>query len=230
MTEPVAAAGAGPSAELNRRAAEIDPARLAAWICIPLLTLPIAVFAATWLRPLIGLPVILSLAALSWRARRLFAFTGEGAALSRGGLAAILIFTVLAVVITGVGGYVPYQSSDWDKHNLVIELLIRDPWPFTVSLDARQFTLAYHTAYHLLPALAGKAGGWPATNLVLFVQTSLGVAGAASRPGGDGRACRPFADGDALPDRAGSRAERRALVRRLWQRRGVVDPPLLISE
>lgn len=75
MTEAAAAAGAGPSHNPAGRVAAvtagIDPARLAAWICIPLLTLPVAVFAATWLRPLIGVPVIVALAALSWRARRL---------------------------------------------------------------------------------------------------------------------------------------------------------------
>lgn len=84
----------------------------------------------------------------------------------------------MVVFISGVGGYLPYQAEDWDKHNLVIDLLIQNPWPFTISVEDRQFTLSYYNAYHLLPALAGKVGGWPAANFVLLAQTSLGIAAA----------------------------------------------------
>jgi hypothetical protein len=78
------------------------------------------------------------------------------------------------LTISGVGGFV-HQDHDWDKHNVVLNSLITQPWPTVYEIYQENIPLVYYIGYYLPAALVGKVGGWFWANQALFLWSLLGL-------------------------------------------------------
>lgn len=128
-------------------------------LALSYLLLPNLIFLATWLRPVIGIPaaVICALGAarLIWSSRGL-EFRPR---LSRPAFCFVLGLAFFWTVMGGVGGVVP-QSSDYYKHNLLVNDLVHSIWPVQyLQPGGEQNFLCYGLGYYLLPTLGGKLLG-----------------------------------------------------------------------
>ncbi len=65
------------------------------------------------------------------------------------------LFLLLVGYYAGWGRWVE-QSSDWQKHNLILMDLTQGNWPVYYSTGDGHSMLSYYIAQYLLPALAGK--------------------------------------------------------------------------
>jgi hypothetical protein len=138
--------------------------------------LPVGLFAAGWLRPAwaILLGATLLVGVTMW-ARRLCSIGGVGGqAHARRALAGAALAVIAVVALSGVGGF-GVQRWDWNKHNAILKDLIEQPWPVAYATGESDVALTYYVAYYLPAALAGKAVGWPAANVVLFVWSATGT-------------------------------------------------------
>ncbi len=153
------------------------------------LTAPVALFLVGWLRAVVAWPAIGLLVASSWiAARRLLRSEGGDArsdAGTRGSpqprdLARWALFlvgaglVVLVVSISGAGGS-GVETWDWEKHNAVLADLVEQPWPVAYRVGDQNLALVYYLAYYLPAAAAGRAAGWLAANVVLFLWTAVGA-------------------------------------------------------
>ena len=93
----------------------------------------------------------------------------------------MLLLSVVALVISGVGGF-GHQDTDWLKHNGILKDLVERPWPVVYRLggqdvppEGRDVPLVYYVAYYLPAALIGKLAGWSLANYALFAWTLVGL-------------------------------------------------------
>lgn len=85
----------------------------------------------------------------------------------------MLAGSLLLVGISGVGGY-GYQLGDWEKHNTIVNDLVRYPWPVYYDYYGQPVGMVYYLAYYLPPALLGKVFGLAAAHHVLALWTLMG--------------------------------------------------------
>jgi hypothetical protein len=75
------------------------------------------------------------------------------------------------LTISGVGGFVA-QDLDWNKHNMVLNSLIRKPWPTVYEIYRVDVPLVYYIGYYLPAAFVGKIVGsgssWYWANQALY--------------------------------------------------------------
>ncbi len=141
-------------------------------ILLILLLLPVILFIAAWFRLSVAL---LGIAGLLLVLRRtLISQSGESAAreLRSVDWCLILLAAVCWVSLSGTGG-IGFQNWDHEKHNAVMNDLVRKDWP--ARYDALRLYLVYYLPYYLIPAAMGKAAGWTAANLLLWLQLLLFV-------------------------------------------------------
>ncbi|MFT4033872.1 MAG: hypothetical protein QM669_15770 [Siphonobacter sp.] len=84
----------------------------------------------------------------------------------------VLLLVSLGLTTLSGAGELLTQVGDWRKHNLILNDLIRKPWP-VVYTDSHYF--CYYLAYYLVPALAGKLMGVSGALLTCFLWTCLGL-------------------------------------------------------
>lgn len=86
----------------------------------------------------------------------------------------VLLSAVVAVWIfmTGIGGYF-YQRWDWHTRNAILRDLIDYSWP--VIYPETGNALVYYYVFWMVPALVGKALGWAAANLTLYIWSVVGI-------------------------------------------------------
>lgn len=86
----------------------------------------------------------------------------------------LLLSAVVAVWIfmTGIGGYF-YQRWDWHTRNAILRDLIDYSWP--VIYPETGNALVYYYVFWMVPALVGKALGWAAANLTLYIWSVVGI-------------------------------------------------------
>ena len=89
----------------------------------------------------------------------------------------VLILTILlitaAAVMLGFGGLMG-QADDWNKHNAVLHDLIGKDWPVMYT-SKESAMLTYYVGQYLIPALAGKLGGFAAGSIVMALWGILGL-------------------------------------------------------
>lgn len=117
---------------------------------------PALVFLATWIRPAIGLPAALVVAAgllrLVWSPEWLT----PRPPLPRKTFWLVLALALAWTIFGGVGGLFP-QSADYVKHNLLFHDLVHQPWPVNYVLPGGEKNfLCYGLGYYLVPALGAK--------------------------------------------------------------------------
>jgi hypothetical protein len=143
------------------------------WVLI-YLTLPVAMFAATWIRPVVGIPVlivlVLSIVFQAKRERldstRIFHSAAETLLL----LGAAMVW----VGLSGAGGF-GAQNVDYIKHTKILRDLVAESWPVVYETGGATGTLVYYFAWYLPPAAIGKLFGWPAAQTAQYWWSVLGV-------------------------------------------------------
>ncbi|MCP4404425.1 MAG: hypothetical protein GY801_44880 [bacterium] len=107
---------------------------------------------------------------------------GELPAITPSQLLMVLAVAFLFLILSGVGGY-GHQDGDWPKHNAILDVLIRQPWPVSYSFSLEQASsspilttpLVYYVAYYLPAAFVGKLFGWFWANQALFLWSYIGL-------------------------------------------------------
>lgn len=139
------------------------------------LVVPFVIFCLTFLKFSLGLAVI---AVLGWAAWNALRCGGQRAPAPfcklREWLPGLLIVGFW-VLLSGVGG-LAFQNSDHHFRNAVFHDLVAYDFPayYTAGTHAPA-ALVYYIGFWLPAALIGKAAGWQAANLALFVWVWLGV-------------------------------------------------------
>ncbi|MGV3617774.1 MAG: hypothetical protein ACO1SV_20810 [Fimbriimonas sp.] len=174
--------------------------RLDPWLVrasLAYLALPVLLFLALWLRPAFAIPAVLvTLAGVIVLLRGTgvppvgipsvplgSGKPGQDAPDTHGRdaratVVACLVVALVATVFSGAGG-VGLQNWDYDKHNAVLHDLITRPLPVRYA-DAGDPALAgplvYYMGWYMPAAVVGRAFGWTAANVALFLWTFAGLA------------------------------------------------------
>ncbi|MBI1373051.1 MAG: hypothetical protein GC159_09845 [Phycisphaera sp.] len=176
MTDPI---------EEPPRGVSLQHLRRVLWAAsILYLAIPVAIFCAGWLRPVVAAVFVAILAGgVGWWLRELFRPTapkeGDPPAIDepRVTVRSLLLAAIpvmLALLICGSGGW-GLEDVDWLKHNAVLMDLIRHDWPVTYYTTSGPVTLVYYVAYYLPAAVVGKLFGWTAANHTLWLTTVVGT-------------------------------------------------------
>ena len=152
--------------------------------------LPIILFLVNWFDWYIGIPAAaLLLFALYgfWKG-----FEDDSFYVSLIDLLAASVICFIFLIFCGQGGLF---LQSWDNHtkNAIFRDLIELDWP--VVYEETGNVLVYYFMYWLVPALAGKLGGWELANRFLLCFTTLGVMLAmlwTLRSVGGGKRRRPY--------------------------------------
>ncbi len=138
------------------------------------LALPNLIFVATWIKPLIGIPAAVVLAAvLSFASRNSLRVSARIGA--RLWLAALLV-ALAWLFLSGIGHFV-YANADWYVRDAVLHDLSSRPWPVQYALqsDATAVLLRAPLGYFLPAALLARLMDGSLAPLLLFLWTLIGV-------------------------------------------------------
>ena len=147
------------------------------------LGIPILIFFWGWLNPAAAAVFTLLLAAgvfFLFRSTKDGDFNKPSIKITVKKLAVILIISFLWCLLAGQGGFF-HQSTDHEIRNMIIEDLIRSPWPVVYPESGSM--LCYYIAHWMVPTLFGKAAflifgsapvGYAVCNAVLLVWSTLG--------------------------------------------------------
>lgn len=148
--------------------------RQVAWpeiVAIALVSIPTALFFASWFRPSIGVPAALATLWTAWMLSR------DVAPAPLPPRRAMLLLAVLAVSWSWIAGQGGFFQQMWDHNfrNALLHDLIDHPWPVYWETPGGSVVLDYYLAWSLIPALAGKLLGWKAATLVMAGICAAGV-------------------------------------------------------
>lgn len=139
------------------------------------LGLPVLLFLLLWLRPVFAIPaVIATLAGVVGLGRTYPARSGSGDIKT---LLPCIVLALIATALSGAGG-VGLQNWDYDKHNAVLNDLLTHPIPVRYENPgdpALTGPLVYYMGWYLPAVMVGRAFGWTAANVTLFLWSFVGL-------------------------------------------------------
>ena len=154
------------SALLGDAAPDLLALAVAAYLSVPAL-----IFAAGWFTPPLALGVgVAGVAALwlaPWRARM-------PAPAHR--LALCLVLGLLWAVLASGTHHGLHAAADWQVRDAVLRDLSLPPWPVAYALGEQEWLLRAPLGYYMPAALAGRAAGFGAAQVALYLWTALGLA------------------------------------------------------
>ncbi|MEJ0063328.1 MAG: hypothetical protein WDO70_09040 [Alphaproteobacteria bacterium] len=135
------------------------------------LILPLAIFLLFFSNYLMAAA---GLAFIGWALRRLLCDGVEQPLLSRPVIGCLFL---LAFIIVGASGMLPplWQSSDYEKHYVILHLLIDNPWPVVIDFGQGPEMLRYYLGWYLAPAGICKLFGPRAIDYVMTTWSALGL-------------------------------------------------------
>jgi hypothetical protein len=138
------------------------------------LALPAFVFLTGWARPILAVPVAVTLVlGLVWSVRSMPAAAARPLALLDRGILAVVV--VVLALLSGAGA-VGHQRVDWLKHNALLHDLVVRAWPVVYPGDGTVTgLLSYGLGYYLPAAVVGRVAGLNAAHVALLVWTALGL-------------------------------------------------------
>ncbi len=140
------------------------------------LYIPILIFLCGWIKFHFSIPAV---ALIFWV---IYKMSGTDAGdkfelFTKKGLLVLLgcaAFLLLWCVLSGLGAFT-VQSSDWGKHNVLLEDLVSYDWPVRYGFHGGG-VMDYYIAGYLFPALLGKMlGGIRSAEIALLLWTWLGL-------------------------------------------------------
>lgn len=137
--------------------------------------LPVFIFVAGWLKPVIAALVCIAIVTGLYQGLRSWSGEGKSICISRSMLITAALFILFMCFNTGIGAFTG-QAGDWSKHNAVLHDLIERPWPVIYSNAYGDSMLSYYIGQYLLPAVAGKiTGSFKAAELMMYVTAVAGL-------------------------------------------------------
>ncbi len=146
------------------------------------LILPFIIFCLGFLKPIYGIPFTLITLYIYFRLAS-HINSPEWIHIKPWDLGGSLLLILTWVFLSGVGGFA-FQNYDHQARNAIFRDLINFSWPVYYSgtpgsthlqEQGNIFTLVYYIGFWLPAALAGKAFGWIAAQIALFIWTSIGI-------------------------------------------------------
>lgn len=129
---------------------------------IAYLALPIIIFAYGWLQLYYAIPITVAVIYLLWKTYRLPQSKSANLFSFKDHKILLIISSIVLlgwVAISGIGGFAT-QTTDYNKHNAVMNDLIEKDWPVTYESDTKQeVPLVYYIGYYLPSAFIGKLSG-----------------------------------------------------------------------
>lgn len=141
------------------------------------LYIPILIFLCGWIKLYFAIPAAILVILVIYKVSgdsaqdKFELFTHKGLFILLG----CAIFLLAWCVLSGLGGFVS-QSSDWGKHNVLLEDLVNYNWPVRYEFNSGG-VMDYYIAGYLFPALIGKmfGGGIRTAEIVLLLWTWIGL-------------------------------------------------------
>lgn len=140
------------------------------------LVIPFLIFSIGFLRPLVSIPLlVISL----WIGKVVWDFTKEEAEIkvqARWHLLVGILLVIFWVLLSGVGG-IAFQNFDFHGRNAIFRDLVNLNWPvhYSFAQNPKDFALVYYIGFWLPAAVIGKAFGWTAANIALFLWVGFGL-------------------------------------------------------
>lgn len=136
----------------------------------------VIIFIWGWIRLAISIPCVIFFFYLLykkyWNTEELFFDTID---IQKKIVFGVILGIFLWLIVSGIGGFCR-QSGDWDKHNAILHDLITYHWPVKYSLgDNKEAMLSYYILFYLFPASVGKVYGFRCAEIVLLIQSVVGV-------------------------------------------------------
>lgn len=139
------------------------------------LALPVLLFLALWLKPVFAIPALLTTSAGIvglWRT-----YPQREETRKRGNWLPCAAVALVATALSGAGG-IGLQNWDYDKHNAVLHDLLTHPIPVryeSAGDPALTGPLVYYMGWYMPAVAVGRAFGWAAANVTLFLWSFLGL-------------------------------------------------------
>ena len=138
------------------------------------LYLPIVLFFVFWFKPFLSVPLVIIAVVLF-----ISNIKGRGTKLSYsplfgGMLLVTFLLTIYWCTSAGLGGFA-HQAFDWQKHNVLLQDLIRKPWPVHYHFEGQNGVLAYYIGFYIIPALAGKLLGFNFAQDMMLIWATIGI-------------------------------------------------------
>ena len=122
-------------------------------LAVAYLFLPLLIFSAGWLTPVVSIPLLAVTCYALYRAITSMNSVGRSqTSFSWPELTAVFVLLLAGCVVCGQGG-IFFQDVDWPKHNAILRDLTERPWPVVYDGDA---LLTYYIGNYIIPALIGK--------------------------------------------------------------------------
>lgn len=138
------------------------------------LALPVVIFLAGWLRWPWALPAVTVALVAAWPLGRPCRSAPANPCAWPWWQAGVFLGAVALLVSTQGAGGLGVQNWDWIKHNAILKDLIERQWPVVYDQMKQPVALIYYVAYYLPASLVGKAFGWEAANIAIYLWTIAG--------------------------------------------------------
>ena len=116
---------------------------------------PILIFVLVWIKAVFAVPLIAVLTIALYLQLKdgslMFTIRKNDVAI----MTLVVALVVLWLVMSGMGNFT-YQTSDYDKHNYIIDQLTDNGWPVEIDYKCRTGMLTYYIGSYIIPSVAGK--------------------------------------------------------------------------
>ena len=144
-------------------------------IAVTYLAVPSFIFLLTWIRPGIGIPMTLVVAATYILFLRHCESPIPRPKLGAGTWVFLLATAFAWTLFAGIGGFV-LQGDDYEKHNLAYHDLLSQTWPVRYVSETQTNYLCYGLGYYLAPTLVARTLGENWLPAACFLWGFIGVA------------------------------------------------------
>ena len=157
---------------------KIDAKRLLI-ISIAYIYIPVYLFVLTWTKLPLALAFIAMTGALAYR---IFRHCGKAEDDQRRVIymhPAVFIISVMFLFLIGYfagWGRFVNQAGDWNKHNAILQDLVRRPWPVYYIKGNEHSMLSYYIAQYLVPGAIGKVfNSFRVAEIALYIWNEIGL-------------------------------------------------------
>lgn len=140
------------------------------------LYIPIVLFLIFWIKPYLSIPTLVLLGVVLYKSFDLKRKNNGLEVSFIFFLSMLLLFILILIwcIYSGQGGF-NTQYYDWQKHNVILNDLIKIKWPVRYNMAGKQGVLSYYIGFYLVPALVGKATSFNIAQDAMLFWSALGI-------------------------------------------------------